>query len=83
MKTSHEANNFPFLFSFFALLPLQSKQSPHHPILEHSKNTISLGPLLNVTEQVLRPHNKKQRHSCLYFNLHDFRKQMGRYNTQN
>jgi hypothetical protein len=63
MKTSHEPNNFPFLFSFFVLAALQSKQSPHHPIPEQSLNTLSLYPLLNVTEQLLRPYNKKQRYS--------------------
>jgi hypothetical protein len=52
MKTSHEANHFPFLFSFFVPPPpRQSKQSPHHPIPEHSLNTLSLYHLLNLTEQ--------------------------------
>jgi len=58
MKKNQETNNIPFLFSFFVLTPLQSKQSPHNPIPEHSLNTLSLYSLLNVTEQVLRPYNK-------------------------
>jgi len=37
-KKNQEANNFPFLFSFFVLTPLQFKQSPHHPFPEHSLN---------------------------------------------
>jgi len=31
--------------------------SLHRPIPEHILNTLNLYPLLNVTEQVLRPYN--------------------------
>jgi len=39
MKTSHEANNFPFLFTFFVLPPLQS--SPPYS-WTHSKHPQSV-----------------------------------------